>query len=292
MHVARVGGGGSEHLTSLSVSCAICPEGFTSKLLVSSDFLPPLQLTKLNVPTSRSKETGESSFSFEAMIRWARLRCAFSIRGAALVLYGRTVTFVPTCTRNHGDVCVSCPRQRRFQDQEMDEREETGRTTALSWRENLSRVLRMRSNRVSGTPDATENNESMSTATVTPATDVDNQFRRRNSNVDFPIEYVPQFETNEIRVTNEECPRMETEPAFTDIQFRIPPSVSTASGRTVRSTVSQIIPNTENRFRTLFRVWDTRLSMKLFGSQNGIRKEEERRKNCKHWIIHPCSKFR
>ena len=170
----------------------------------------------------------------------------------------------------------------------MDERGETERTTALSWREKLSRVLRIRSNRVSGTPDTMENNESMSTST-------DIAFRRRNSNVDFPIEYVPQFETNEIRVTNEECPRMETEPAFTlqpDIQVRIPPSISAVSGRTVRSTMSQIIPNTENRFRTLFRVWDTRLSMKLFGSKNGIRKEEERRKNCKHCIIHPCSKFR
>lgn len=42
-----VGGGGSvsEDLTSLIVSCAICPDGFTSKLLDSSDFFPPLPLT-------------------------------------------------------------------------------------------------------------------------------------------------------------------------------------------------------------------------------------------------------
>ena len=221
-----------------------------------------------------------------------KMRIQHSRRCARTVRPHGDMTFVPTCTRNHGDVCQ---RQKRFQDQEMDERVETERTTALSWREKLSRVLRIRSNRVSGTPDTVENNESMSTVTVPPAADVDIQFRRRNSNVDFPIEYVRQFETNEIRVTNEECPMTETEPAFTlqpDIGVRIPPSVSAASGRTVRSTMSQIIPNSENRFRTLFRVWDTRLSMKLFGSKNGIRKEEERRKNCKHWIIHPCSKFR
>ena len=166
---------------------------------------------------------------------------------------------------------------------------ETERTTALSWKEKLSKLLRIRSNRVSESPDTME---SASTIT-TPTADA---YSRRPSHVDYPIEYVPEFETNEIRVTNKECPRMETEPAFTlqpDIQLRVPPSVSTASARTVRSTVSQAIsPNADNKFRSLFRVWDTRLSMKLFGSKNGIRKEEERRMNCKHWIIHPCSMFR
>ena len=196
---------------------------------------------------------------------------------------------VPTCLlRNHGDVCVFCPKQKRFQ--EMDEQVETERTTALSWRAKLSKLLGIRSSRVSATPDAVENNaESMSTATEI-------QSRRRNSNVDIPVQYVSQFETHEIRVTNEECPRMDTEPAFTlqpdVLQARVPPSTSAVSGRTVRSTMSQIIPNAENKFLTLFRVWDTRLSMKLFGSKNGIRKEEERRMSCKHWIIHPCSKFR
>lgn len=197
------------------------------------------------------------------------------------------MTFVPTCTGNHGDVCVSCPRQKPFQDQEMDERVESERTAALSWRTKLSKLLKIRSNRVSTT------SENKSTSTVTaPAADI--QSMRRKSNVDFPIQYIPQFETNEIRVTNEEC-TMDAEPPFIlqpDIQARVPPSISAVSGRTVRSTVSQIVPNAENKFRTLFRVWDTRLSMKLFGSKNGIRKEEERRMNCKHWIIHPCSKFR
>lgn len=169
---------------------------------------------------------------------------------------------------------------------------ETGRTAALSWREKLSNLLRIRSNRVSGTPGPAENGSTI----AAPTEDVPS---RRPSNVDFPIEYVPQFETNEIRVINEECPRMETEPAFIninpqtlDIQARVPPSTSAVSAWTVRSTMSQMTPNADNKFRSLFRVWDSRLSMKLFGSKNGIRKEEERRMNCKHWIIHPCSMFR
>lgn len=100
-----VPGGGVPHvteldLTSLSVSCAICPDGLTSKLLVSSDFFPPLQLTKLTAATSRSKETEENSF--EAMVRWGWLRMR------------RAMTFVPTCRYMHSQpwrcVCVSCPR--------------------------------------------------------------------------------------------------------------------------------------------------------------------------------------
>ena len=214
----------------------------------------------------------------------------------------RAITFVPTCSiRNHGDVCVSCPRQKRFQDREMDERVETERTMALSWREKLNKFLRIRSNRVSGAPDAAENNI---TITAPSASDIP-QLRmqsRRPSNIDYPLEYIPQFETNEIRPINEECPRVETEPASDiidilqpdiGVQARLPPSISTFSTRTVRSTMPHLMPNTDiNRFRNLFQVWDTRLSMKLFGSKNGIRKEEERRMNCKHWIIHPCSMFR
>jgi hypothetical protein len=175
----------------------------------------------------------------------------------------------------------------------MDERAETERMAALSWREKLSKLLRIRSNRVSGRPDTAA--EESSTTITAPTEDVDIILRsRRQSGVDFPIEYVPQFETSEIRIINEECPGMETEPSFflqpdVHIQARVPPSTS---ARTVRSTMSQIVPNADNKFRSLFQVWDTRLSMKLFGSKNGIRKEEERRVNCKHFIIHPCSMFR
>ena len=60
-------GGRRKVLTSLSVSCAICPDGFTSKLAVSSDFLPPLELTKLTA-ASTSKERRKNRFDLEAMV--------------------------------------------------------------------------------------------------------------------------------------------------------------------------------------------------------------------------------
>lgn len=44
--------------------------------------------------------------------------------------------------------------------------------------------------------------------------------------------------------------------------------------------------------RSLFHVWDNRLSMRLFGSKRKIREEQERQENYSHWVIHPCSKFR
>ena len=91
------GGEVQKDLTSLSVSCAICPDGLTSKLFVSSDFLPPLQLAKFTAVISRSKETGEINFSFDAMIRWAWLRCtAVAALRCAYMKYGRMMTFVPT----------------------------------------------------------------------------------------------------------------------------------------------------------------------------------------------------
>ena len=91
----EVGGGEvQKDLTSLSVSCAICPDGLTSKLFVSSDFLPPLQLAKFTAVISRSKETGEINFSFDAMIRWAGLRCTAV---AALRLHE---------VRPHDDLCT------------------------------------------------------------------------------------------------------------------------------------------------------------------------------------------
>ena len=163
----------------------------------------------------------------------------------------------------------------------MDDRAETERTTPLSWREKFSKLLRIRSNRVSVPPDIEK-------ASTTPSA---GDSRRRNSTLEVPVQYVPQFDTHETRVNNEECPRMSGEPAFTIQPDRagVPPSTSAVSKK---SAISQMIPNAEKKFGSLFHVWDTRFSMKLFSSQNGIRKEEERRKNCKHWIIHPCSKFR
>ncbi len=48
----------------------------------------------------------------------------------------------------------------------------------------------------------------------------------------------------------------------------------------------------KNKFCNLFHVWDNRFTLKVFGSRNGIRREEERRRHCKRFVIHPCSKFR
>ena len=60
-----------------------------------------------------------------------------------------------------------------------------------------------------------------------------------------------------------------------------------------QSTKSHAIPGVERKLlKSLFHVPDNRLTLKLFGSKNEIKKEEERRKNCRHWVIHPCSKFR
>lgn len=182
--------------------------------------------------------------------------------------------------RNHGSDCASCPGE-CFQ--EVD----TERMSANSWRAKLDKMFEFRSGRVSATPDVENPQPTVQEARRRPSSD---------STVDVPILYAPQFGTREIRINNEECPRVGSAPNIGTQSFntslRVPLSSSAVSGRSVRSAISQMIPNAENRFRTLFTVWDTRLSMKLFGSKNGIRKEEERRKNCKHFIIHPCSKFR
>lgn len=166
----------------------------------------------------------------------------------------------------------------------MDGRVETKEEgkPALSWRARLGMSLGLHSGRVSATPEV-ESTAQQPTA---------EHSARRNSNVDLPLAYVPQFETHERRVNNEECPSASSEPALT-VPLSLPPQIPhSRSTVSCRSMISQVLPNTEKKFRTLFTVWDTRLSMKLFGSQNGIKKEEERRKNCKHLIIHPCSKFR
>lgn len=166
----------------------------------------------------------------------------------------------------------------------MDEGVDTERMAAPSWREKLSKLFGIRSGRVSTTPDV-EN--------TLPTVESGRRINSESTVMDVPVQYAPQYDTHELRINNEECPRMSSEPNICNNDaLRVPPSSSAVSVRSVRSTISQAIPNAENKFRTLFTVWDTRLSMKLFGSKNGIRKEEERRKNCKHWIIHPCSKFR
>lgn len=76
----------------------------------------------------------------------------------------------------------------------------------------------------------------------------------------------------------------------------VPHAKSTMTNKTAisqtQSSRSYAIPGVEKKLKSLFHVPDNRVTLKLFGSKNGIQKEEERRKNCRHWVIHPCSKFR
>lgn len=44
--------------------------------------------------------------------------------------------------------------------------------------------------------------------------------------------------------------------------------------------------------RTFFHVPDNKLSLKLFGSQRGVREEQERQEQTAFYVIHPCSIFR
>lgn len=66
--------------------------------------------------------------------------------------------------------------------------------------------------------------------------------------------------------------------------------------RTVDSVNTMIsrasITNRQRIIRSLFHVWDNRLSLKMFGSKRKIREEQERQEKCSAWVIHPCSKFR
>ncbi len=63
--------------------------------------------------------------------------------------------------------------------------------------------------------------------------------------------------------------------------------------RSTCSTSAGFDARTNPRFlNNVFDIWDNRLALKLFGNRRGILKEEERLKNCPHWVIHPCSKFR
>ena len=53
-----------------------------------------------------------------------------------------------------------------------------------------------------------------------------------------------------------------------------------------------LIHKRRNIMRNLFHVWDSRLSLKMFGTKRRIIEEQERQESCTHWVIHPCSKFR
>ena len=108
-----------------------------------------------------------------------------------------------------------------------------------------------------------------------------------SSSVDIPIQLYST--TNSVSDSHDEVhmPQVSSEPVIAD-RLKPPPTVPGS----VRSSRSQVFPIVKNKVNSLFHVWDNRFALKIFGSRNGIMREEERRKNSKHWIIHPCSKFR
>ncbi len=44
--------------------------------------------------------------------------------------------------------------------------------------------------------------------------------------------------------------------------------------------------------KSLFNVWNNKLTLRLFGTKKKILEEQQRQENISHWVIHPFSKFR
>ena len=79
------------------------------------------------------------------------------------------------------------------------------------------------------------------------------------------------------------------------------PEEAAESSRPKPSAKCFIEPSPSNPIRVPLRkkvkcfftdVWNTRISMKLFGSRKELEMEEERLQNIEYLVIHPCSKFR
>lgn len=80
-------------------------------------------------------------------------------------------------------------------------------------------------------------------------------------------------------------------------RFPVPRTVpsgptKTSSITTARASETFRIPF-RKRVRYFFtNVWDSRISMKLFGSRKELELEAERLQTIDYIVIHPCSKFR
>ena len=166
-----------------------------------------------------------------------------------------------------------------------------------NWREGLRRVFRTRPNRIVGhTPDLPlqhpQSEESVTQSLLESVTTASLE-----TALDIPIEYAPGSAQPDAEGPHTKIPsifisrtgnRSET--------VGHPPPKSKQPISQARSTVSArsnlTISGAERKLRSLFHVSDNRIALKLFGSRRGIMKEEERLKNCQHWVIHPCSKFR
>ena len=143
------------------------------------------------------------------------------------------------------------------------------------WKSVVGRAFGVSSNRVSDL-QAQEHPDVLSSASET------------SHALDVPIHYTTQ----------------PTVPRISDLQARLPPNLGTSSEpmgweNTARSVYSVRtgasvfgFERRRNLVKSFFHVWDNRLALKLFGSKQGIKKEEERLENCPYRVIHPCSKFR
>ena len=123
------------------------------------------------------------------------------------------------------------------------------------------------------------------------------------STVDIPIDYecsaiawaagvqesepLPTPNVPRVKSVSEPTVASTTSAVHAESRPHLVPKMSARSAFTGRNRLER-----RDFFKGLFHVWDNQFAMKLFGSRNGIKKEEERLKNCHHTVIHPCSKIR
>ena len=110
-----------------------------------------------------------------------------------------------------------------------------------------------------------------------------------STSVDIPIEYADNREGGATyqNIPNVVISRNSSEPAISHGKMSVARSAFSA-----RSNLTTLGIERTSFIGSFFQVWDNRLALKLFGSRQGILKEEERLQNCQHRVIHPCSKFR
>lgn len=155
---------------------------------------------------------------------------------------------------------------------------------ASRWRTRLSRAL--------GNRRVSAEGSIPSPATHAAQMQTSSHATEESSTVDIPLQYYNKqgtghrIQDNQTEGNVPEFARTVSEPVLKE---RLTVAMSV---RSFRSSASQVLPIVKKKVHGLFHVWDNRLAMKMFGSRNGIQREEERRKNLKHWVIHPCSKFR
>lgn len=161
-----------------------------------------------------------------------------------------------------------------------------------NWKDKLRRGFGRGSTRVAQAPSELHGPDPMRCFRM----EMEDQFiasRSIDSIVDFPVENVPNQDGEDEQETDSWACTAE-QPTLLSDMHGYQPQVSYARSTFSNRSVNPGFDVSGNRafLRSVFNIWDNRLALKLFGSRRGILKEEERLKNCQHWIIHPCSKFR